>query len=103
MKKLLYSMLVVFAFVASAPVKNGYEIGDTASDFTLKNVNGKMVSLSNWKDARGFIVIFDCNTCPYSKKYNERIIGLNNKYSTLGFPVVAINASDANCFKWGNF
>jgi len=95
MKHLFYSILIVFAFVASAPIKNGYEIGDTAADFNLKNIDGKMVSLSNWKDSKGFIVIFDCNTCPYSKAYNERIIGLNNKYLSLGFPVVAINASDA--------
>ncbi len=96
MKRMFFYIAIVFAFVASAPIKNGYEVGDTASDFALKNVDGKTVSLSDWKDAKGFIVIFDCNTCPYSKAYNERIIGLNKKYASLGFPVVAINANDAS-------
>lgn len=94
MKQLFLCLVAVFALVASAPIKSGYEVGDIATDFSLKNVDGKMVSLSSWKDAKGFIVIFDCNTCPYSKAYNDRIIGLNNKYSSLGFPLVAINAND---------
>lgn len=71
-----------------------YEIGDSVSDFKLKNVDGKMVSLSDYKDQKGTIVIFDCNTCPYSKAYNDRIIELNSKYSSKGFPVIAINPND---------
>jgi peroxiredoxin len=67
-------------------------VGDTVADFKLKNVDGKMVSLSDYKDAKGVIVIFDCNTCPYSKAYNERIIALSKKYATT-FPVVAINSN----------
>jgi peroxiredoxin len=71
-----------------------YEVGDKVSDFTLKNVDGKMVSLSSFQSQKGVIVIFDCNTCPYSKMYNERIMALNKKYKAKGFPVVAINAND---------
>ena len=63
--------------VAWSPVKDGYEVGDTATDFKLKNVDGKMVSLSDHKSVKGFIVVFDCNTCPYSKAYNSRIIALS--------------------------
>ena len=77
--------------MANAPVKDGYEIGDTVADFKLKNVDGKTVSLTDWKDAKGFIVVFDCNTCPVSKKYNERIMALNKMYASKGFPVIAIN------------
>lgn len=95
MKKLIFYACVMLVLVAGAPIGNGYDIGDTVADFKLKNVDGKMVSMSDMKDAKGFIVIFDCNTCPYSKAYNERIIGLNNKYAAQGFPVIAINANDA--------
>jgi peroxiredoxin len=94
MKTILLTALVALLW-AGAPVNNGYEVGDTASDFKLKNVNGKMVSLADFKDAKGFIVIFDCNTCPYSKAYNDRIISLNKKYSSVGYPVIAINPNDA--------
>jgi ABC-type phosphate/phosphonate transport system ATPase subunit len=36
-----------------------------------------MVSLSDFKSAKGFIVIFTCNHCPYAKKYEDRIIALD--------------------------
>jgi peroxiredoxin len=93
MKTILLTVMVALLW-AGAPVDNGYEVGDTASDFKLKNVDGKMVSLADFKDAKGFIVVFDCNTCPYSKAYSERIIALNKKYASLGFPVIAINPND---------
>jgi peroxiredoxin len=69
-------------------------VGDTVTDFRLKNYDGKMISLSDYKTAKGAIVIFDCNTCPYSKAYNDRIIALNKKYAGQGFPVITINAND---------
>lgn len=86
-------MLTVLAlfFASTTP---GYNVGDTIADFRLKNVDGKTVSLADFKTAKGAIVIFDCNTCPYSKAYNDRIIALNKKYASQGFPVVAINAND---------
>jgi peroxiredoxin len=70
---------------------SGLGIGDKASDFNLMNVDGSMVSLDDFKDAKGYIVIFTCNTCPYAKAYESRIIALHNKYAPRGFPVIAIN------------
>ncbi len=99
-------MMLILAFVvlfAGAPVKEGYVVGDTATDFKLKNVDGKVVSLADYKSAKGFIVIFDCNTCPYSKAYNERIIALNEKYASQGFPVVAINSNDPTISEGDSF
>lgn len=94
--KTIISTLLIALLWAGAPIKDGYDVGDTAADFKLKNVDGKLVSLSDFKAAKGFIVIFDCNTCPYSKAYSERIIALNKKYAGSGFPVVAINSNDAS-------
>jgi peroxiredoxin len=71
-----------------------YAVGDTVKDFSLKNVDGKTVSLSDYKSAKGLIVVFDCNTCPFSKGYNDRIIALSKKYKNVGFPLIAINAND---------
>ena len=91
---MFFSMLALMLLAAGAPVKNDYDLGDTVSDFKLKNVDGKMVSLADFKEAKGFIVVFDCNTCPYSQAYNKRIIALNEKYASLGYPLVAINPND---------
>jgi len=75
-------------------VLNGFKIGDEATDFKLKNIDDKMVSLADFNDAKGFIVIFTCNHCPYAKAYEDRIIALDKKYKPLGYPVVAINPND---------
>ncbi|ANF50636.1 redoxin [Chryseobacterium glaciei] len=72
----------------------GYGVGDEATDFKLKNVDGKMVSLREFKSAKGFIVIFTCNHCPYAKKYEDRIVELDKKYKDQGYPVIAINPND---------
>lgn len=97
MKKIFYS-LTALLFVVSMTSANldsdGYEVGDFAEDFKLKNIDGKMVSMSDYKDAKGIIVIFTCNTCPYAKIYEDRIIAINNKYAPQGYPVIAINPND---------
>lgn len=93
-RSLLLIAVCMLLMVAASPVRLGYEVGDSVADFKLKNTNGKMVGLADFKDAKGVIVIFDCNTCPYSKKYNERIIALNEKYASKGFPVVAVQPND---------
>ena len=95
---LLIGVLAVVAVLfmnASRPVP-GYGVGDYAADFELPNVDGKMVSLSNYDNAKGFVVIFTCNTCPYAKAYESRIIALDKEYAAKGFPVIAINPNDIN-------
>jgi peroxiredoxin len=80
---------------AKSSVK-GYEVGDEASDFKLKNIDGKMVSLSDFKSAKGFILVFTCNHCPYAKKYEDRIVELDKKFKDQGYPVIAVNPNDPN-------
>ncbi|WP_243472661.1 thioredoxin family protein [Winogradskyella sp. MH6] len=70
--------------------EGGYKIGDLATDFSLENIDGKMVSLSDYKEAKGFIVVFTCNTCPYAVAYEDRVEALNKKYADKGYPVIAI-------------
>lgn len=73
---------------------SGYKIGDVATDFSLKNIDNQNVSLSDYEDAKGFIVMFTCNHCPYAVAYEDRIIALDRKYKELGYPVIAINPND---------
>lgn len=88
------TLIVLFLFLF---LQNpSYQIGDKVSDFKLKNVDGKEISLLQYSDSKGIILIFDSNTCPYSKRYNERILALDKKFAPLGFPVVAIGANDAD-------
>lgn len=77
------------AFTISTDTE-GYKVGDIATDFNLENIDGTMVSLADYKSAKGFIVIFTCNTCPYAVAYEDRIVALDKKYASMGYPVIAI-------------
>ena len=104
MKKIEIIISLIILLTLSGQVKaqkmenmsehKGYKVGDVATGFKLKNVDNKLVSLSDYKDAKGFIVIFTCNHCPYAKAYEGRIMGLNHKYASKGYPVIAINPND---------
>jgi peroxiredoxin len=72
----------------------GYKVGDAATDFQLKNIDGKTVSLKDFGEAKGFIVVFTCNHCPYAKSYEERIVELDKTFKNQGYPVIAINPND---------
>lgn len=72
----------------------GYQVGDKAADFKLKNIDGTAVSLADMKDVKGYIVTFTCNHCPYSVLYEDRLIDLHNEMAAKGYPVVAINPND---------
>jgi len=94
----------IFAFVMTATLitilgfiqpKAGYQVGDKVMNFSLKNVDGKTVSLDGKSSVKGYIVVFTCNTCPVAQAYEDRIIALDKKYASEGYPVIAINANDA--------
>lgn len=89
------ALLGIATIAFKTDVAKGYKVGDKASDFKLKNViDDKTVSLSDYKDAKGYVVVFTCNHCPFAKKYEQRIIDLQNKYGRRGYPVVAISPND---------
>ena len=97
MKNPLSFLALCFVLLSSfvlRPLADGYQVGDKAADFKLKNIDGRMVSLADNKAAKGYIVVFTCNTCPFAKAYESRIVDLNAKYAPLGYPVVAINPND---------
>ena len=96
--KTIFTLLVLFTTVSFAPTTSheGYDIGDVATDFKLENIDGNFVSLSDFKDAKGFIVVFTCNSCPYAVAYEDRVEALNKKYATQGYPVIAIMPNNVN-------
>ena len=108
--KILVGVAFVIAISAFAIDKvsvseavDGYDIGDSATDFTLKNIDDSMVSLSDYGDAKGFIVIFTCNHCPYSVAYEDRIIALDKMFKDKGYPVIAINPNNPKAYPDDSF
>ena len=94
---------IAFLSESAQASPTGYPIGATVADFKLKNVDGNVVSLSNYKDKKGVVVVFTCNHCPFAKAYEERIIGLDKKFASQGFPIMAINSTDAGDYEEDSF
>lgn len=55
---------------------------------------GKMTSFADFKKAKGFILVFTCNHCPFSVAYEDRIVALDKKFKHKGYPVIAVNPND---------
>ncbi len=88
----ILTLVMLFSGIKTA---DGLKVGDLAVDFNLKNIDGKMVSLAANKETKGYILIFTCNTCPYSVAYEDRIIALHNNYAPKGYPVVAVQPNNS--------
>ena len=79
MNKFLATLLLsIITLTAFSPKERAAK---PVQDFSLMNVDGKMVSLAQYKDAKGFILVFTCNHCPFAKMYPERMNALSKKYS----------------------
>lgn len=89
---LFFTCAIVCGFVTSSIPKE-------VDDFSLINVDGHYISLNNFPDAKGFIIIFTCNHCPFAKLYPPRLNQLNNKYKSLGIPLIAISSTDTIQFE----
>ena len=92
----LMGLALIFAFkndnVTSAD--KGYVIGDVVTDFKLKSTSGGVTSMAENRSAKGYIIVFTCNHCPFSKAYESRVMALDKKYASQGYPVLAINPND---------
>lgn len=98
-----FTVIISSLLIGILAPSNGYKPGDTATDFKLKSVDGKMYSMADYKDAKGFIVVFTCNHCPFAVKYEDRINDLAKKYKPQGYILLAINPNDPAAQKEDSF
>lgn len=97
------AILLATSLVAGE-LPDGVKVGDLAPTFSLKNVDGRMVSLpGSLGSQQGAILVFTCNHCPYSVKYEDRIIALHNEFASKGYPVIAINPNDTTAVPEDSF
>ena len=69
-------------------------LGTAAPDFSLPDITGKTVSLSDFKENKPLLVVFMCNHCPYVKHIQRDFAALASEYQKKGVGVVGINAND---------
>jgi len=72
------------------------ELGTPAPAFSLPDTNGKRVSLTDFSQAKGLLVVFMCNHCPYVKHLRHALAAFAKEYQSKGLAVVGINANDAD-------
>jgi peroxiredoxin len=69
-------------------------LGTSAPDFSLPNIDGKTVSLADFGSAKGLVVIFMCNHCPFVKHLRSAIAAFGKEYQARGIAVVGISSND---------
>ena len=79
------------------------DFGWKAPDFTLPGVDGKTYSLSALKGAKGTLVAFICNHCPYVKSVIGRLVRDASDLRKLGVATVAVCSNDATAYPEDGF
>jgi peroxiredoxin len=101
--RLLTLPIGLWVLTTSLFLNNTTRTEKTVKDFSLMNTDGKMVSLSNYPDAKGFVIVFTCNHCPFAKLYPKRFNDMTKKYKKLGVPLIAISSTDTVTYEEDSF
>ena len=93
----MLTKLLVLTMVLLAPAPAlALSIGEAmpSREVKMKSVDGSEVTLAGTAGAKGTLVIFSCNACPFVKAWEDRMVALGNEYAKKGIGVIAINAND---------
>jgi peroxiredoxin len=69
-------------------------LGTAAPDFALTDTEGNTVTLSQYAEAKGLLVMFICNHCPYVIHLRDELARIGRDYQPQGLGVVSINSND---------
>ena len=69
-------------------------LGTKPPDFSLPNIDGSQVSLSDFAGRQGLVVIFMCNHCPFVKHLRAELAAFGTEYQAKGLGVVGISSND---------
>lgn len=72
------------------------QMGAKGPDFSLKGVDGKMHSLSDYADKKAVVVIVSCNHCPTVVQYEDRMVAIQRDYAGKGVQLIAINGNETD-------
>jgi peroxiredoxin len=72
-------------------------------NFKLKSISNKMVSLDDYRDAKGFVIVFTCNKCPMAKLYSDRLNKLHYMYKKQHVYLLVINSMDTLAYAEESF
>jgi len=87
-KTIILGFLILGSLISKA--QQSLKVGGIVNNVVLTNVDDRLYSLNEQRGVKGFILAFISNTCEHCIAYKSRIIALDQKYKTLGYPLVAI-------------
>lgn len=85
--------IILMSFLVMSLFGGALSPGDKVSDFSLKDYNGKVHSLSGYKDKAAIVIIFVSTRCPVSNAYNKRMEALYEEYSAKNVAFLGINSN----------
>jgi peroxiredoxin len=94
---------IVGAATAAPPPKDSdgpLDLGQSAvaTDVKMQSVDGRTLSIADVRGAKGTLVIFTCNHCPWAKAWEERLVEAGNAAIAKGIGVIAINSNDPTSY-----
>ena len=101
MKFVLLTGFILFGVFTQANAQDNPPhslLSKTVPSFSLPNIFGEMISPDNFQNAKGFVVVFTCNHCPFAKLYSHRLNALQRTYAKRGVFVLAINSMDTSVY-----
>jgi peroxiredoxin len=93
----VFILMINKSAIATSFNSDSLVLGQVVESFTLNNTvigQPKTVSLNDYKDSKGVVVIFMTNGCYHCIQYRERIKSLHHNYKNKGFSVITVNPSD---------
>jgi len=69
-------------------------LGTKAPPFSLPDTDGALVSLDDFGNLPGLLVMFICNHCPYVKHLRQALAEFGREYQKRDLGVVAISSND---------
>jgi len=74
-------------------------LGTVAPNFSLKNtVDGSPMSLADFADNKGLLVIFLCNHCPFVIHLRSDLAKFAKEYQAKGLGIVGISSNDVGAY-----
>lgn len=74
-------------------------LGTPAPDFALQNVvDGLVVTPQSFADAKGLLVIFMCNHCPFVLHLRTALAEFAREYQARGLGIVGISSNDVQAY-----
>jgi peroxiredoxin len=89
-----FLFIIYSIFATSLLYGQTYIVGDKVGSFTLTNaIENNQVSLADFQNSKGVVIVFTNHSCPYSKLYENRLLKLASEFQSKDVRFILINTN----------